>query len=180
MVLANINELINVLNDQDDLYDITWYTATFNDNIGQEIDRTLQKYIPPVRIHDEWTRETMSTVDKLLVKSIINYLPTKNRLFWQYSYGDLPYREATSLNDYLTGISTKDELFDAVVESIKLIKTDYRAYARHSGIPITDIAMILYDIQLALKKANDEGEFDYVDPIEDYDYNYTSVIGPSH
>lgn len=180
MILANMNELYQMLSDPDDPHDISWYTTHLNNNTGQEIDRTLQMYIPPVRIHDGWARETMSQGEYLLVNAIMENLPNDNRNFWIYSYGEIPYREPTSLRDYYDGHSSYNELFDAVVESIKLIKPDYRGYARHSGINVIEIAKILHDLQIALKRANDKGEFNFVDPIEDYNYDYTSVIGPPH
>lgn len=179
MVLADHDALLTVLSDPNQTYDTTWLTGMFNTNTGQEINRTLQLYIPPVRIHDEWSRETMSEADRSLVTAIIDNLPDENRNFFIYSYGELPYRDPISLRDYLDKHRSYEDLFDAVVESIKLIKTDYRGYARHSGIDIRDIAIILYDIQLALKQANENHAFDYVDQLEDYDYNDTSVMGPS-
>lgn len=181
MVLADYEDLIRMLNDPSlPPNEIEWLIGMFNTNTGQELNRTLQLYDPPVRIHEEWTRESMSASDKILVSTIIENLPNADITFWQYSYGVIPYREPTSLHDYRSGDSSWNDLFDAVVEGIKLIKTDFRGFARHSGVHVKDIALILYNIQLALKLANNKGEFNYLDQIDDYEYNETSVLGPPH
>lgn len=151
-----------------------------NDQLGQDIDRVLQRFVPPIRIHDEWSRETMSKQEIALVDIIISHLPNMRLDFYIYSYGDIPYSEPISLLDYGKGKRSYTDYFDAVVEGIKLIKTDYRGYARNAGIALRHITRILLDIVFALVEANDDGDLEDVDPIETYDYENTSMIGPSH